>query len=118
MKNILTKDGLTGCSGYGVENAPTAIHVLANYAAGNKRCFVVTNANRRGAPWWKRMTLDRAKNENRPIIRCSYCSRPAISLDCLWPNHSEANYCAYHRNWLKFADAGKSTAHKHVVGTR
>ena len=102
--NILTKDGLTGCSGVGVANLPGIIHISANYAAGKKRCFVVTHARRLDGPSWKRMTLARAKKEKRDILRCSYCSRPAISLDHHWPYHSEANHCAHHRNWTELCN--------------
>lgn len=94
--NVLTKDGLTGNSGFGVLNMPFATHVSASYAATKKKCFVASRNTD-----WRRMTLARAKKERREIISCSYCRRPAISLDHFWPYHSEVNHCAWHRNWTE-----------------
>lgn len=109
--NILTKDGLTGNSGIGVENLPGVFHISANYAAGKKHCFVLTHLRHRDGPRWKRMTLARAKKEKREIMRCSYCNRPAISIDHFWPYHSEANHCARHRNWNELCQANTEGRH-------
>lgn len=102
--NILTKDGLTGSSGLNVANLSGIFHIIANYAAGAGRVFVLTRANQK-VPNWKRMTRRAAKKAKRQVIPCSYCRRPATSLDHYWPYHSEANHCAYHRNWNELCQA-------------
>ena len=124
--NTLTKDGLTGNSGFGV--SPLFVHVAANYIAGRARptkgkakgkgetmCFVEYHP--RGpdgkpdpVPTWKRMTVKRAKKEGRHIITCSLCRRPAISLDHYWPYYSDGNYCACHQEAVRNRFSPKSTA--------
>jgi hypothetical protein len=94
--NTLTKDGLIGSSGLGVDGS-VFFHIAANYAAGRGKCFVEWFGRGDSAPDWKRMTLKRAHKEGRHIIACAHCDKPAISLDHLWPYHSEMNYCAAHR---------------------
>lgn len=91
--NQFTKDGLTGRSGFNVEGMSFAFHVSANYAA-MKGVFVETKDM-----GWRRMTRVAAEKQGKRIIRCSYCKRPAISLDHSWPHLQEATYCARHRNW-------------------
>jgi hypothetical protein len=44
---------------------------------------------------WKRMTLKRAMKENRRIITCSFCKKPAISLSHYWP-YMGPNHCEDH----------------------
>ena len=98
--NKLTKNGLTGDSGFAVCNFPGAWHITANYAARRRGCFVVDKVQ-----GWKRMTLYRARKENHDIISCSYCKYPAISLDHLYPYMNEATHCAKHRNWREIIEA-------------
>ncbi len=101
MTNLLTKHGLTGNSGLG---ALGCFHVSANYAARKAGCFVEVIPRGERVPTWRRMTVERATKEKRHIISCSYCRRPAISLDHYWPYHSEANHCAWHTNWTELAE--------------
>lgn len=91
--NILTKDGLTENSGLNVEGFGGIFHISAPYAAGDKKVFVETRDF-----GWRRMTVTRAKKENRTIIPCSYCKRPAITVDHYHPYHNEMTHCAWHRN--------------------
>ena len=100
MKNQLTKDGLTGNSGFAVEGlAPLITHISANYASTKGKVFVETRDM-----GWRRMTRVAAEKQGKPIIRCSYCKRPAISVDHCWPYLQEATYCGHHRNWTRFAE--------------
>lgn len=99
MSNELTEHGLTGRSGYLVNNIPSAIHVSANYAAMDGNVFVETGED--NVPEWERVTLEQAIKEGKKIIKCSYCQNPAISLDHFWPYHSEMNYCAEHKQTAK-----------------
>jgi len=94
--NQLTKDGLTGRSGFNVEGMSLAFHVSANYAATKGMVFVESEEE---CTNWERMTRVVAEKQGKRIIRCSYCKRPAISLDHSWPYLQEATYCARHRNW-------------------
>ena len=93
-RNKFTKDGLTGNSGFRVEGISDAWHVNANYAATENMVFVES-----GDMGWKRMKEADAVEKKRRIIRCSYCTKPAISLDHCWPYLQEASYCDKHRNW-------------------
>lgn len=102
--NSLTKDGLTGVSGFGVDGlAPLIWHVNASYASTKGKVFVSTKDM-----GWRRMSRVTAEKQGRSIIRCSYCKRPAISLDHSWPYLQEATHCAWHRNWRELANEMES----------
>lgn len=94
MKNTLTKDGLTGNSGFG---ALGMFHISANYSAGENHVFVECFEDGDPVPTWKRTTAKQAKRKKLNIIKCAHCNAPAISLDHFWPYYSEQNYCAKHR---------------------
>lgn len=104
MNNSLTKNGLTGNSGFGVV---PGIHINANYAAVKGKCFVEVEENGDLTGAWKRTTVKCAKEKGWRIIKCSYCNRPAISLDHCWPYLTEATYCAHHRDWQKHLETMK-----------
>ncbi len=100
MINQLTKDGLTGNSGFGVEGlAPLIRHVNAPYAATRGKVFVETSDL-----GWRRMTRVAAEKAGRRIIKCSYCKRPATTVDHSWPYLIEATHCAWHRDWMRHAN--------------
>lgn len=95
MINQLTKDGLTGNSGFGVEGfGPLIRHVSAPYAATKGKVFVDD-----GDLGWERMPRKAAEKAGRRIIRCTYCKRPATTVDHSWPYLTEATHCAWHRDW-------------------
>lgn len=79
--------GLSGNSGF-VATPDGMVHVNANYDS-NKKVFVETRDG-----YWRRESRKRANPEK--IIRCSYCKRPAVSLDHCWPYLQEATTCAVH----------------------
>lgn len=99
MKNQLTKEGLTGGSGFGVESLEGIWHLNANYAATEGHVFVETKDVEYIE--WRRVKTEDAKGHR--IISCSYCKNPAISLDHSWPYLTEATYCADHRDWQKWS---------------
>lgn len=100
----LGKYGIKGSTGLGVEGF---FHVSAPYDS-NGKVFVHYTYKRKlvqdgkviteETDSWKRMTLARAKREKRPIIRCSMCKEPAVSLDHMWPYDILYNRCAEHYN--------------------
>lgn len=93
MNNEITEDGLTGTHGY-VGDPP--MHISANFAAGQGMVFVETDDMN-----WKRMKEADALEQKKRVIRCSYCTQPAISVDHCWPYLQEATYCDQHRDWKK-----------------
>lgn len=93
MINQLTKDGLTGNSGFGVAGL---FHVNAPYAATKGLVFADD-----GDLGWERVTRVEANKRGRPIIRCTYCKRPATTVDHCWPYLTEATHCAWHRDWMR-----------------
>ncbi len=97
--NDFTKDGLTGTSGFGVEGLPGIWHINANYAATEGNVFVEVES----AGEWERMKETDAVEQKRRVIPCTYCAKPAISLDHSWPYLTEATYCADHRDWQRWA---------------
>lgn len=99
MKNQLTKKGLTGTSGFNVEGLNPASHINAPYAAAKDGVFVET-----GDMGWQRMERATAEKRSLRIIRCSYCRRPATTVDHSWPYLTEATHCAWHSDWRKHAD--------------
>lgn len=105
MTNQLTKDGLTGNSGLFPYTSQTEtgskcfFHVSANYAATKGKVFVETRDM-----GWERVDKAVAIKRGLPIISCSYCRRPATSVDHHYPYHTEANHCEWHRDWIKLAE--------------
>ena len=95
--NCLSKDGLTGNSGFGVDGLSGIIHVSANYAATKDHVFVETEDM-----GWERIKRADLATDKRPVIRCSYCAAAAISLDHCWPYLQEATYCEVHRDWQRW----------------
>jgi hypothetical protein len=67
-------------------------HVSAPYDA-NGKVFVHVQHKEWGKVW-KRVRADKA--DQKRVIRCCTCDKPAVSLDHLWPYHSEMNRCADH----------------------
>lgn len=100
-RNQFTKDGLTGNSGFNIEGLSDIFHLSANYAATKGFVFVEVKEDRRD---WERVKKSDAIKNKRHIIRCSYCTKPAISLDHSWPYLQEATYCADHRDWQKMME--------------
>ena len=98
MKEEMDKYGITGNTGLGVGGL---FHISAPYSIGiTDKVFVEHRYrnNGTGDTWdsWKRMTLIRAYKENKRIITCSRCARPAVSLDHHWPHMNDYNVCAVH----------------------
>jgi len=83
--NKLGKFGIKGNTGLGVAGA---FHLSAPYDS-NGQVFV--DCRDRG---WERVDADKANPD--AIIRCCMCDKPAVSLDHLYPYHSEMNRCARH----------------------
>lgn len=88
---------IKGNTGLGVEGF---FHVSASYSS-NGKVFVdwefrhkCDNGKIEKYSRWKRMTLARAKKENRSIIMCAKCKiNPAISLDHHYPWMNDYNLC-------------------------
>lgn len=78
------KYGLTGNSGL-IGNC----HFNAPYDC-NGMVFVKTDDG------WERVPKEQAKKENRKIITCSYCNKPAVSLDHCWPHLQKETVCKKH----------------------
>jgi len=87
MINKLSKYGLTGDCGFISPN----IHVNANYDC-NGMVFVETD------DYWERMPKKEAKKKGLKIIKCSYCDKPAVSLDHSWPYLQDETTCKKHYN--------------------
>lgn len=83
------KFGIKGNTGLGVGGM---FHVSAPYDA-NGKVFICVHHKKWGEVW-KRVRADKA--DPKRIIRCCMCEKPAVSLDHLWPYHSEMNRCADH----------------------
>jgi len=83
------------------EKAGGMIHVCLHYKTEEKKCFIEIPASWRfgldhEGVWRKKVLLERALAQKLKIIECSYCRKPAIRLDHLWPYHSEMNSCREH----------------------
>ena len=78
------KYGLTGNSGLTGWG-----HVSASYDC-NGMVFVETD------DYWKRMPKEEAEKQGLKIITCSYCDKPAVSLDHHYPYMADQNLCAEH----------------------
>jgi len=94
--------GLTGNNGLGVGGN---FHVSMPYDS-NGKVFVITKLKEKlpsGKFYtyesWKR--IDKKKAKEKDIIRCTFCEKPAVRLDHLWPYHSEMNACEDHLNKIK-----------------
>lgn len=92
--NEVGKFGITGNSGLGVLGY---FHCGLPYDS-NGMVFVSVG---RCGDRWVRMPIDKAKiaitrRKRREIIKCYMCEKPAISLDHLWPYHSELCRCEEH----------------------
>lgn len=83
------KYGIKGNTGLGVGGM---FHVSAPYDSNGKVFIRVKHPE-----WhevWKRVAAKKA--DPKDIIRCCMCDQPAVSLDHLWPYHSEMTRCAEH----------------------
>ena len=85
------KFGIKGNTGLGVGGM---FHVSAPYDS-NGKVFIRVQDKEWGVVW-KRVSADKA--DPARVIRCCMCDKPAVSLDHLWPYHSERNRCAAHFN--------------------
>jgi hypothetical protein len=99
--NELTEHGLTGNSGFAVAGLPTCFHVNANHAANDGTVFVEHKDH------WRRMKAEEATAKKKRIIPCTYCAKPAISLDHSWPYLVENTYCADHKETAAAACRGE-----------
>lgn len=71
------------------------IHVHANYGAEKDEVFIKVN-NDNG---WQRV---KEKDANkRDIIRCTYCTKYAVSIDHSYPWQRESTVCKEHHKKLK-----------------
>lgn len=102
-QNKLTKNGLTGNSGFNVAGMPAFHHISANYASNNGMVFVEHEDRYR----WQRMPAKMAVEKKKHIISCSYCSKPAISIDHCWPYLIENTYCEDHKETATAVCLGK-----------
>jgi len=83
------KYGIKGNTGLGVGGM---FHMSAPYDC-NGMVFVEKEHEEWGTVWER---VDSDKAEGRKIITCFMCDKPAVSLDHLWPYHSEMCRCAEH----------------------
>ena len=104
--NELTEHGLTGNSGFSVAGLTTCFHVNANYAANDGMVFVEHKDH------WRRIPAKEAEVKKKRVISCTYCSKPAISLDHCWPYLAENTYCADHKETAAAACRGESVQNK------
>jgi len=78
------KYGITGNTGI-IGN----IHYCSNYDCNGKVFVAIKNH-------WKRATKTTAEKKNLKIITCSYCDKPAVSLDHCYPYLQESTVCEDH----------------------
>lgn len=89
--------GNTGLTG----NKSGIIHVNTNYSATKDMVFVDNSDMEEGYPGWERITKEAAKIDKREIIKCYYCSEPAVSLDHSWPYLVSYTVCKEHDEQIK-----------------
>jgi hypothetical protein len=92
MTNAMSDIGKYGLKGNTGLCACGVYHVSAPYDSNGK--VFVSIRHKQWGEIWRRVSADKA-NPAR-VIRCSMCDKPAVSLDHLWPYHSEMNRCAKH----------------------
>lgn len=96
------KYGITGNSGLGIGGF---LHIGMPYDS-NGKVFVKWIYKRKlpdgqieKMDSWKRVDKNKAKDKD--IIRCTFCNKPAVRLDHLWPYYSEMNACENHTEEFK-----------------
>ena len=92
------KYGITGNTGLGIGGN---FHVSMPYDS-NGKVFVKCEINDgSGATFdsWKRVNPDKA--DQKKIIRCYFCDKPAVRLDHLHPYHDETTACKDHLDEFK-----------------
>lgn len=96
------KYGITGNTGLGIGGL---FHINMPYDS-NGKVFVkwtykqkLSGGKIEKFDSWKRVDKNKAKEQD--IIQCSFCDKPAVRLDHLWPYYSEMNACEKHINKFK-----------------
>jgi len=88
-KKTPTLSGLTSTTGL----MGGGIHINAPYIVEDDKTVFVGDYDEMS---WERMSVSEAKKKKLSPIKCSYCAKPAVRLDHMWPYVSGTTSCHDH----------------------